>query len=74
LGIRIRWRVALVALLAVWILGRIALLRLSILRIWVCDRCRGSSGRCGRSCGSGLVLIIGVICNRVLISTRNSQL
>jgi hypothetical protein len=78
LGVGVRWWVALVgvwvlgrvALLGVWVLRSVALLRRGVLRVRVCSR-RRRGGRCccGRSCGSGLVLVIGVICNCVLVST-----
>lgn len=74
MGIWVRRRVALVALLSVWILGRIALLRLSILRIWVCNRCRGGGGRCGSSWGSSFVLVIRIIYNQLSVSARSCLL
>lgn len=74
MGIWVRRRVALVALLSIWILGRIALLRLSVLRIWVCSGCRGGGRRCGSSWGSSFVLVIRIIYNDLLVSTRGHRL
>ena len=68
LGVRILgW----VALLSIGILRRVALLSVGIGIALLRIRAHGcSSGSCGRSCGGGLVFVIGVILNHVSVVTR----